>query len=115
MRKEELSIKHKTVKLTIRIIKNHVGCIVCNPDEKEVEVYLISNLSREKLQENIKQVKKNYLFEDEFEFIEKLPEDVIKYEYAEIGPEDNIIKLLGLWIYNTNSSFGFRNGYEIIA
>lgn len=89
------------MKTAIRIIRDHVGCISYNLDEKDVEVYVISKLPKEKLQEKIEQYKKKYLVEEDFKFIDNLPADIV--ENVNVCPEDNIIKLPGLHVYNTKT------------
>lgn len=89
------------MKTAIRIIRDHIGCISYDLYEKDVEVYVISKLSKEKLQERIEQYKKKYLTEEDFKFIDNLPADIV--EDVIVCPEDNIIKLPGLFIYNTKT------------
>ena len=88
-------------KLAIKIIKNHYGCISASIDEKEVEVYLISKLSKEKLQNNVEKVKEDFIFTDDFKFVDNLPNDLV--EKVEVIPDETILKFPGIWIYNTST------------
>lgn len=88
-------------KLAIKIIKNHYGCISVSIDEKEVEVYLISKLSKEKLQNNVEKVKEDFIFTDDFKFVDSLPNDLV--ETVEVSPDETILKFPGLWIYSTST------------